>query len=115
LERCWNRQGNIHEVLKNGPLTDAELDRVGDFLIACEGDNAMNLEELDGFFATLIAGPEMVMPSEYHREVFGGDLSEACGFTSSKEADEIMGLMMRHWNSRDAVQGRGLRAAAVGR
>jgi uncharacterized protein len=30
----------------------------------------MNLEQLDGFFAALIAGPETVMPSEYNREVF---------------------------------------------
>jgi len=34
----------------------------------------MNLEELDGFFAALIAGPETVMPSEYNRELFGGEI-----------------------------------------
>jgi len=49
------------KVLKNSPLTDAELDRLGDFLNAGESDNAMNIEELDGFFAALIAGPETVM------------------------------------------------------
>ena len=37
----------------------------------------MNVEALDGFFAALIAGPETVMPSEYYREVFGGDPSSA--------------------------------------
>ncbi len=36
----------------------------------------MNVEALDGFFAALIAGPEIVMPSEYYPEVFGGDLSD---------------------------------------
>jgi uncharacterized protein len=87
------------KVLKNSPLTDSELDRLGDFLIACEGDSAMNLEELDGFFAALIAGPEAVMPSEYLPEILGGDLSKASVFTSPEEADEIMSLMMRHWNS----------------
>ena len=40
------------------PLTDAELDRLGDFLKSCKGGKAMNLEELDGFFSALIAGPE---------------------------------------------------------
>jgi uncharacterized protein len=74
----------------NSRLTDAELDRLDDFLITCEGDNAMDLEELDGFFAALIAGSEMVMPSEYLAEVFGGDFSEACGFTSPDEASEIV-------------------------
>jgi uncharacterized protein len=83
---------------QNDPLTDAELDRLGDFLKSCKGGRAMNVEALDGFFAALIAGPEIVMPSEYYREVFGGEMSDACEFTSLDEANEILGLMMRHWN-----------------
>ena len=39
------------------------------------------------------------MPSEYNREVFGGEMSEACEFGSLNEAKEILGLMMRHWNT----------------
>ena len=81
------------------PLTDAELDRLGDFLESCDGGKAMNVEELDGFFAALIAGPEMVMPSEYYPEVFGGEMSDACEFSSLDKANEILGLMMRHWNT----------------
>src|SRR5271157_3524938 len=80
-------------------LTDAELDRLGDFLKSCKGDRAMNVEALDGFFAALIAGPETVMPSEYYPEVFGGAMSDACEFGSLDEANEILGLMMRHWNT----------------
>jgi uncharacterized protein len=80
-------------------LNDAELDRLGAFLRGCKGGRAMNLEELDGFFAALIAGPETVMPSEYNREVFGGEMSDACEFSSLEEANEIFGLMMRHWNT----------------
>jgi uncharacterized protein len=81
------------------PLTDAELDRLGDFLESCKGSKAMNVEQLDGFFAALIAGPETVMPSEYNREVFGGEMSETCEFSNLDEAKEILGLMMRHWNT----------------
>ena len=81
------------------PLTDAELDRLSDFLKSCKGGKAMNVEELDGFFAALIAGPEMVTPSEYYQEVFGGEMSDACEFGSLDEANEIFGLMMRHWNT----------------
>ena len=83
---------------QNEPLTDAELDRLGDFLKSCKGGRAMNVEELDGFFAALIAGPETVMPSEYYPEVFGGEMSDTCEFASLDEANEILGLMMRHWN-----------------
>ncbi len=49
---------------QDDPLTDAELDRLGDFLKSCKGGRAMNVEQLDGFFAALITGPETVMPSE---------------------------------------------------
>jgi len=84
---------------KPEPLTDAELDRLRDFLKSCKGGKAMNVEQLDGFFAALIAGPGTVMPSEYYREVFGGEMSDACDFSSLEEANEILGLMMRHWNT----------------
>ncbi len=84
---------------QNEPLTDAELDRLGDFLKSCKGGKAMNVEALDGFFAALIAGPEIVMPSEYYPEVFGGEMSDTCEFTSLDEANEILNLMMRHWNA----------------
>jgi uncharacterized protein len=84
---------------RNKPLTDAEFDRLADFLKSCKGGRAMNVEQLDGFFAALIAGPETVMPSEYFPEVFGGEMSETCKFASLAEANEILGLMMQHWNS----------------
>jgi uncharacterized protein len=53
-------------------LTDAELDRLAEFLSKSRGGQAMNIEELDGFFAALIAGPDLVPPSEYLPEVFRG-------------------------------------------
>ncbi len=80
------------------PLTDVELDRLGDFLKSCKGGKAMSLEELDGFFAALIAGPDLVMPSDYLPEVLGGEMSDACEFGSLDHANEILGLLMRHWN-----------------
>ena len=84
---------------ENKPLTDAELNRLSNSLKGCEGGTAMNLEELDGFFAALIAGPETVMPSEYMPELLGGEMSETCEFDSLDEANETLGLMMQHWNT----------------
>jgi uncharacterized protein len=84
---------------KPEPLNDAELDRLGGFLKSCKGGKAMNVEQLDGFFAALIAGPETVMLSEYSPQVFGGEMSDVCEFSSPEEADEILGLMIRHWNT----------------
>src|ERR1039458_3188498 len=44
-------------------------------------------------------GPETVMPSEYYRAVFGGEMSDTCDFADLDEANEILGLMTRHWNT----------------
>src|SRR5450432_1485587 len=79
-------------------LTDAEIDKLADFLAKSKGERAMNIEELDGFFAALIAGPELVPPSEYLPQIFGGELSETCEFEGIDEANEILGLIMRYWN-----------------
>jgi uncharacterized protein len=78
------------------PLTDDQLDRLGDFLEGRKSGKAMNVEQLDGFFAALIAGPDTVMPSEYNRELFGGETPE---FSSLEQAKDILGLLTRQWNS----------------
>lgn len=82
----------------NEPLTEPELDHLGQFLKNCKGGKAMNIEQLDGFFSALIAGPEIVAPSEYMPEVFGSETPETHQFENLEEANEILGLMMRHWN-----------------
>jgi uncharacterized protein len=83
---------------QNEPLTEAELDRLRQFLKNCRGGKAMNIEEMDGFFAALVAGPEIVMPSEYLREVFGSETEETYRFENLEEANDILAPMMRHWN-----------------
>ena len=77
------------------PLTQQEMGRLDAFLESC-GENAMDVEMLDGFFAALIAGPELVPPSEYLPEIFGGEVPK---FKSKEEAGEIMGLLFRHSNA----------------
>jgi len=83
---------------KNDSLTQPELDHLGQFLKNCKGGKAMNIEQLDGFFAALIAGPDTVAHSEYMPEVFGSETSEPRQFESLEEANEILELLMRHWN-----------------
>ena len=82
-----------------GALTDAEFDQLTEILERSKSPDAMNLEELDAFFAALIAGPEVVPPSEYLPEVFGGDMSETLAFETLDEARDALSLIMRHWNS----------------
>ena len=88
----------VNRLAKEGPLTEIELAKLAEFLKACKGGKAMNIEGVDGFFAALIAGPEVVPPSEYLPEVFGGSLSDTCEFSDIDEANQILGMLMRHWN-----------------
>ncbi|MFZ0738416.1 MAG: UPF0149 family protein [Candidatus Acidiferrales bacterium] len=84
---------------QNEPLTETELDRLDEFLRSYKGGKAMNIEEVDGFFSALIAGPEIVTPSEYMPELFGSETSETRAFSTLAQANEILGLLMRHWNN----------------
>jgi uncharacterized protein len=80
-------------------LSDEDLERLERFLGHIGNERAMSVEELDGFFCALVAGPDLVMPSEYLDEVWGGELPDENAFASEEAASEIVGLMMRHWNS----------------
>ena len=59
----------------------------------------MNLEQIDGFFTALICGPEVVMPGEYLPYVWGNEKSLDGVFENLEEAQEILGLLNRHWDT----------------
>ncbi|MBM0105283.1 UPF0149 family protein [Steroidobacter sp. S1-65] len=80
------------------PLSDDELDKLADFLDALPSPEAMNIEQMDGFFCALIVGPELVMPSEYWPRVLGAD-AEGAAFETMTQAQSIMELATRHWNT----------------
>lgn len=81
------------------PLTDAELDRLDHFLRSVNPGEGMSLEELDGFFCALICSPEVVPPSEYMPHIFGGELVQGHGVSTIEEAQELLNLLTRHWNT----------------
>ena len=92
---------------QEGGLTEAELDRLTEFLGNSRGTRGMNIEEVDGFFAALIAGPELVLPSEYLPEIFGGEMSDTVVFAGPDEAGDILELIMRHSNGIAAALAKG--------
>lgn len=81
-------------------LTDEEYDRLQDHLGSFEEERAMNLEEMDGFFAALICGPRAVPPSEYLNEIWGSSepSEEWAPFDELDEFKDFLTLAMRHWN-----------------
>jgi uncharacterized protein len=79
------------------PLTDDEVERLARFLDAHEG--AMGIERLDGFLCSLVVGPELITLDEYWPIALSRDPADMDVFADSAEADEILGLVMKHWSS----------------
>jgi hypothetical protein len=79
----------------NKLLTDAELIQLDDFLSSIDDPSAMNMEMLDGYFVALICGPEIIMPSEYLANIWGEEFT----FHDDGQAEEILNLVLRHWNT----------------
>ena len=90
-----NHQG--HPV-KPQPLTDAEFERLSGILGRFDNTRPMNLEQLDGFLAALICGPEIVRPSEYLPVIWGDDIVLEDSFGAQPVLQDFLSLIMRHWN-----------------
>src|SRR5882762_4877909 len=65
---------------------DPDLEVLGELLDQLEEDGAMDLEELDGFFAALHCCPELVPPSEYLPVILGDGLENAEVFANEDAA-----------------------------
>ncbi len=76
------------------PLTVAEQARLEE-LPALNGEG-MNVEEMDGFFSALIAGPDIVLPSEALPQVFGGAAYRGDVYETLEDVQKLLSLFMRH-------------------
>jgi uncharacterized protein len=76
---------------------DPDLEVLGEMLDQIESEEAMDLEELDGFFAALVCGPELVMPSEYLPLVMGTEVATN-PFSGEQALRLFLELVMHHWN-----------------
>jgi uncharacterized protein len=84
--------------MKPEPLSDAEFDRLNSVLARFGDRHSMNLEQLDGFLAALICGPDTVLPSEYLPVIWGGDIVLEDTFSAQPLLQDFLSLIMRHWN-----------------
>jgi len=75
----------------------ADYKRLEAMLSRFHSEYAMNLEELDGFFAALICAPELVMPSGFLPEICGGE-PEGPIWKNEEELKDFFDLLMRYWN-----------------
>jgi uncharacterized protein len=84
--------------MKPEPLTDAEFDRLNSVLARFGDKRSMNLEQLDGFLAALICGPDTVLPSEYLPVIWGDKIVLEDTFNAKPLLQDFLSLIMRHWN-----------------
>jgi uncharacterized protein len=77
------------------PLTEEEFDRLSSMLEPFGDRRSMNLEQLDGFLAALICGPEIVPPSEYLPVIWGDNIL----LEGTSTVADFLSLVMRHWNT----------------
>jgi uncharacterized protein len=80
-------------------LTEAEFDRLSSVLERFGGERSMNLEQLDGFLAALVCGPDNVLPSEYLQEIWGGNVVLEGILAAQPIFEDFLSLLMRHWNT----------------
>ena len=78
-----------------------ELEVLGKILDQLWDDGAMDLEELDGFFAALHCCPELVPLSEYLPVILGSEdaLENEELFPNPEAVELFVGLILHHWNA----------------
>src|SRR5258705_11021477 len=60
----------------------------------------MLISQLDGFLAGIIICPHLIPPGEWLPMVWGGSDSDAAPvFESTKQAEQLIALIMQHYNS----------------
>src|SRR5664279_2553665 len=86
--------------IKSGPLTNLEIDELDTFLLSDDGlENAMDVSSLDGFLCAVLSGPNVIMPSKWIPWVWDStEANQSPEFTSEKQAQRILDLLMRHAN-----------------
>ena len=78
------------------PTAPIDLDALGAFLISDRApEGSMGLSDLDGLLTGVVVGPELIMPSEWTRVVWGG---EGPDFESMEEALAIHGTITGRYN-----------------
>src|SRR5271163_3487829 len=86
--------------IKSRPLIDQEIEELDAFLLSDDGlENAMDVSGLDGVLCAVLSGPNVIMPSEWMRWVWDStEGKQSPKFTSEKQAQRILDLLMRHAN-----------------
>jgi uncharacterized protein len=78
------------------PLNDEELARLDDLLSQASEDDAMTLEEFDGFTAATLASPAPIPADELLAEIVGTEPDELGARMPADDRDVLLRLLRRH-------------------
>jgi uncharacterized protein len=82
--------------MKPQPLTDNEFDQLSDILERFGGKRSLNLEQLDGFLAAVVCGPDVIPQREYLRAIWGDDIINEDAFAAQPILRDFISLVVRH-------------------
>jgi uncharacterized protein len=83
----------LQPISPSGPVDLAALD---EYLTSDRSPpDCMDISQLDGFLAGVIAGPDMILPSEFLPVVWGGEQPD---FTDTAEAETVLGSILGRYN-----------------
>ncbi|MEN3032482.1 YecA family protein [Chromobacterium amazonense] len=78
-------------------LSEQDYQRLSATLSRFVDQGCMNLEQLDGFFAALLAGPEAIRPAECLPLILGDAFDDESAFPSEKALEQFVSLLRGHW------------------
>lgn len=89
------------EIVPTPPLNETEIDQLDDFLTSDSApDEAMDVSMMDGFITALASGPNLMMPGTMLAWIWDAEHGQGLPtFASADESKDIVGLIIRHWNS----------------
>lgn len=83
-----------------GPLTEAELDVLEEFLGSdALSEKAMAVDTLDGYLTAIAIGPATLPLDRWFPYIWGLEDKDVELFASLEQAESIVGLILRHYNS----------------
>lgn len=80
------------------PISSPRLRRLDQILLDLPSDDAMLLSELDGYITGILVCPDLVLPSEWLPEVWGGAESGA-PFDDQRDVQWFIDKVMQHYNA----------------
>lgn len=84
--------------MKEGPLTEKELEWLEDMLEKHGNDDAIvDVAELDGLLTAVLSGPAMIEPSEWLIALWGGK-NRIPKWSNEREMNRFMALCFQHMN-----------------